>query len=242
MGRPVEAMRTLGLIGGTSWESTAEYYRIINQFVARERGGLASAKLVLYSLDFEEVRTLAGAARFEELRALFAGAARALERAGAEAIVICSNSGHLRADAMMSAVSLPLLHIADAIGEAIASAGIARAGLIGARQTMELPFLRDNVAAGRGIEIVTPEEDDRARLDEIIFGELAQGKLFDSTRREVIAMMDRLHGRGAGGIVLGCTELPLLIRPGDVPYPTFDTTELHALACARWSLRQEAIA
>jgi len=235
-------MRTLGLIGGTSWESTVEYYRIINQAVAQARGGLSSAKLYLCSLDFEEVRAAADAQRYDDLRDMFSGAARSLEACGAEAIVICSNAGHARAELVAAAVSIPLIHIVDAIGEAVAEAGLQRIGLIGTRQTMELGFLRDRLGSDYAVDIITPGEAERERLNAVIFGELAQGKFLASTHDELVAMMDRLHDRGAGGIVLGCTELPLLIKPGDVPYPTFDTTELHARSAARWSLREEALA
>jgi aspartate racemase len=229
-------MKTLGLIGGMSWESTVPYYRIINQAVRDQLGGLNSAKLLLASMNFEEVAALQRAGNWTAAGEMLANAALGLAHAGAQAIVICTNTMHLVADAVQQASGVPLLHIGDATGQALRAAGETKVGFIGTRFSMEQPFLHDYLAERYGVELITPGEADRTTVHEVIFNELCQGVVSDASRQRYQEVMAQLVARGAQGIVLGCTEISLLVSQADASVPLFDTGALHARYAARWSL------
>lgn len=228
-------MRTLGLIGGMSWESTVSYYREINEAVKRQLGGLHSARLVLFSVDFHEIEQLQRSGEWEKAGEVLAQAASALERAGAEGLLICANTMHKVAAQVQSAVSIPLLHIADPAAAAIKAAGLTRIGLLGTRFTMEQDFYRERLES-HGLKVLIPGEEDRAVVHAVIYDELCLGVVREESRKEFVGIIDRLVGHGAQAIVLGCTEISLLIRPTDARVPLFDTTALHAADAVRWSL------
>ncbi|NOT87387.1 MAG: aspartate/glutamate racemase family protein [Lysobacter sp.] len=228
-------MRTLGLIGGMSWESTIPYYRIINERVRDELGGLHSAKLVLHSVDFAEIEALQHAGDWHAAGTLLAGAALGLRMAGAEAIVVCTNTMHLVAPAIEAAVDIPLLHIADATAKRIHAAGLACVALLGTRFTMEQGFYRERIEAA-GIAVLTPDPEQRERVHRVIYDELCLGRTLDASRHEYRAIMSDLVARGAQGVILGCTEIGLLVGAGDADVPLFDTTRIHAQAAAEWAL------
>ncbi len=222
--------RPLGLLGGMSWESTAEYYRLLNQGVAARLGGLHSAPLLLHSVDFAEIAARQQAGDWAGAGAQLAEAARGLERAGAAALLLCTNTMHHVADTIEAAVSIPLLHIVDPTGEALRGAGIRRAGLLGTRFTMELPFWQARLRERHDVEVLVPEPDDRALVHRVIYEELCRGVVDAESRAAYRAVMARLAARGAEGIILGCTEITLLVSAADTPLPVFDTTALHAAA------------
>jgi len=228
-------MRTIGLIGGMSWESTALYYRIINREVARRLGGLRSASLLMSSLDFEEVVARQKAGAWSELAALLGGAAARLERAGAQCLLIGTNTMHRVAPEVEAAISVPLLHIADAAVAALSAAGCRRVALLGTRYTMEQPFYAAHLAR-HGIDCVVPDAADRAEVHRVIFEELCKGDFDAGSRRRLAGIVERQVERGAGGVLLACTELTLSLRQEDVAVPLFDTTALHALAAVDFAL------
>lgn len=228
-------MKTLGLIGGLSWESTVPYYICINQAVKQRLGGLHSARLILYSVDFDDIQQLMHAGNWDGAGAALAAAARSLEIAGAHGLVLCTNTLHKVAPAIESAVGIPLLHIIDATGAEIVAAGLQTVGLLGTRFTMEQPFYRDHLAA-HGIRTLSPDASDRAILHSIIFDELCLGRVVDASRIEACRIMHSLVAEGAQGIILGCTELAMLIGPDDVSVRLFDTTTIHALHAVNWAL------
>ena len=228
-------MRTIGLIGGMSWESTALYYRIINREVARRLGGLRSASLLMSSLDFEEVVARQKAGAWSELAALLGGVAARLERAGAQCLLIGTNTMHRVAPEVEAAISVPLLHIADAAVAALSAAGCRRVALLGTRYTMEQPFYAAHLAR-HGIDCVVPEAADRAEVHRVIFEELCKGDFDAGSRRRLAGIVERQVERGAGGVLLACTELTLSLRQEDVAVPLFDTTALHALAAVDFAL------
>jgi len=230
-------MKTIGMLGGMSWESTAVYYRLMNRAVVERRGGLHSAKMLMHSFDFGEIAVLQTADKWDEIGDRLIIAATGLAQAGADFLMICCNTQHLVAGEIERAVPLPLLHIADPLGEAIAAKGIRRAGLIGTRYTMEKGgVIADRLTEKFGIDIVVPQADDRAEVHRIIFDELSRGQFLESSRAALGAVMARLVARGAEGIILGCTELPMIVQPEDASVPTFDTTTLHALAAVNMAL------
>jgi len=230
-------MKTIGMLGGMSWESTAVYYRLMNRAAMDRMGGLHSAKMLMYSFDFGEIAVLQTADKWDEIADRLVTAASGLAGAGADFLMICCNTQHLVSGEIERAVPLPLLHIADPLGEAIAAKGIRRAGLIGTRYTMEKGgVVADRLTEKFGIEIVVPEADDRAEVHRIIFDELSRGQFLESSREALGAVMARLVARGAEGIILGCTELPMIVQPEDASAPTFDTTTLHALAAVDMAL------
>ena len=233
-------MRTLGLLGGMSWESTAEYYRLLNRGVADRLGGLHSARLVMHSVDFAEVAAMQQAGDWRAAGALLAGAAAGLERIGAAAIVLATNTMHQVASDIEAAITVPLLHIVDPTGEALARCGVRRAGLLGTRYTMELPFWRERLQVRYGIDLVVPDERDRALVHRVIFDELCRGRIEPASRTEYVAVVDRLRDAGAEAVIFGCTEIGLLLRPDDVPLRAFDTTALHAGAAVSFSLADGA--
>jgi aspartate racemase len=232
-------MEVIGLIGGMSWNSTLEYYRIINELFAHRLGGLHSARLILYSLDFDEVEQAQHQADWDDATIILSEAGIALKQAGADFLVICTNTMHKVADAVKERVGLPLLDIVDVIGTSIIEHGFGKVGLLGTRFVMEEPFYRLKLERQFNIEVLVPNKSDRAVVDRIIYDELCQGKISTSSRYILIEIIQKLVERGAEGIILGCTELPLLIQPCDVDVPLFDTTRLHAEAAVSLALAEE---
>lgn len=232
-------MKTIGLIGGMSWESTVPYYRQINEAVKVQLGGLHSARLILYSVDFHEVEQLQRAGDWVAAGALMAQAARSLELAGADFLVLCTNTMHKVADAIEAAVSIALLHIADPTASAIKAAGFTRVGLLGTRFTMEQDFYRARLEKQHGLQVLTPTLADRDTVHRIIYEELCLGKIEPSSRTEYRRIMAQLKAQGAQAIILGCTEITLLVDQQDAELPLFDTTRLHALAAAQLALAAE---
>ncbi|MEV5608116.1 aspartate/glutamate racemase family protein [Streptomyces sp. NPDC052225] len=229
-------MRTIGLIGGMSWESTAEYYRLLNELTRDRLGGLHSARCVLYSVDFAEVEELQATARWQEAGDLLADAARALEAAGADLILICTNTMHKVADQVAAATAVPLLHLADATAEAVRAAGLTRVGLLGTAFTMEQDFYRGRLAA-HGLDVLVPEADDaRTLVHRVIYEELCLGVVREDSREAYRAVIADLVKAGAQGIVLGCTEIELLVSAADSPVPLFPTARLHAEAAVARAL------
>jgi len=230
-------MKTIGLIGGVSPESTLIYYREINRRVQSRLGKAHSARMILYSLEFQEFAELQHAGNWAALSQIVVQAAKKVESAGAEFLVICSNSVHKQADDVMRNVSIPLLHIADPTGEAIRQAGLKTVGLLGTRFTMQESFLRSRLEERFGLEILVPNEHDQEAVHRVIYEELTKGIVQSESRQLYQAVMNRLGNAGAEGIILGCTEIMLLIGKDDVSLPTFDTTTLHADAAVRASLQ-----
>ena len=229
-------MKVLGLLGGMSWESTIPYYRMINEQVKQRLGGLHSAKIVLYSVDFHEVERLQHQGDWEGAGRLLAGAAASLRAAGAEAIVICTNTMHKVADAVEQASGLPLIHIADATALQVQQQNIRRIGLLGTRFTMEQDFYRGRLQDNFAIEVVTPDAADREIVHRIIYEELCLGKIVDASRAEYRRIIAKLEQQGAEGIIFGCTEIGLLVSAQDAAVPVFDTTAIHAHAAAAYAL------
>ena len=232
-------MKVIGLIGGMSWESTVPYYRVINETVKEKLGGLHSARLVLYSVDFHEVERMQQSGDWAAAGTLLADAARALQAAGAECIVVCTNTMHKVAEFIVMAVNIPLLHIADPTADAIKLAGHTTVGLIGTRFTMEQDFYRDRLTTQHGLTVLTPGEHDRNIVHRIIYDELCLGKVITESRDEYRRIMADLVAQGAQAIILGCTEISLLVDQRDASVPLFDTTYLHARGAAEWSLAEE---
>ncbi len=229
-------MRKIGLLGGMSWESTAEYYRLLNEGVRAALGGLHSARLVLASVDFAEVERLQTEARWDEAGALLAAEACGLEAAGAELVLLCTNTMHKVAGTVAAALGVPLLHLGDATAEAVTAAGVSTVGLLGTAFTMEQGFYRGRLAS-HGLTVLVPGADDRALVHGVIYDELCVGVVRDTSRDAVVAVARRLIDRGAQGLVLGCTELELLVGPGSLAeVPLFPTTRLHVEAALRVAL------
>ena len=222
-------MKTIGLLGGMSWESSIEYERIINTEVRRRLGGTHSADLLIRSYDFHEVEALQEAGDWDGAGALLAGDAAALEAAGAELIVLCTNTMHIVAPAIEAAIGVPFLHLADATADAVIAAGVTSVALLGTRYTMEQPFYRDRLAA-RGLDVRVPDEPDRTMVHDVIFDELVQGEITSSSKAAYLEAIDRLVDAGAAGVIAGCTEIELLVHADDLSVPYFPTARLHALA------------
>lgn len=229
-------MKTIGLIGGLSWESSVEYYRIINQEAQNRLGGLHSARCLMYSFDFDEIETLQSAGDWEAATRRMIEAALSLQRGGAECIVICSNTMHRMADDVCAAVDLPLLHIADATADAILAAGWRKAGLLGTRFTMEQDFYRGRLVNRFGLDVIIPSAANREIVHRIIYEELVRGIVNASSRAQYQTVIDDLRADGAQAVILGCTEIGLLIQSQHSPLPLFDTTLLHARAAVDWAL------
>jgi len=232
-------MKTSGLIGGMSWESTAEYYRLINAAVRMRLGGLHSAKCVLYSVDFAEIAELQRRGQWAQAARLLVDAAQKVEAAGADLVLVCTNTMHKLADTIQAGLGIPLLHIADATAESVKQAGLRRVGLLGTRFTMEEDFYRGRLAAAFGLEVAIPEAEDRETVHRIIFEELCLGTIRPESKVQAAGIMGRLVESGAEGIILGCTELGLLIQAEDCRVPLYDTTLLHALAAVEFALKAE---
>lgn len=234
-----QAMRRIGLLGGMSWESSALYYRLLNEAVRERLGGFHSARVVMASVDFAEVEAMQAAGEWDAAGALLAAEAAALEAAGAECVVLCTNTMHKVADAIEAAVDVPLLHIADVTAGAVLAAGVERVALLGTRFTMEQDFLVDRLR-GHGLDVVVPDAVGRAVVHDVIYGELVHGVVREESRAAYVEVVAALVERGARGVVLGCTEIELLLRPDDVDVPVFATTELHALAAVDFALGRAA--
>lgn len=226
-------MRTIGLIGGMSWESSAVYYRLVNEGVRARLGGLHSADLVMVSVDFQPLERLQAEGRWDEAGDVLARAAVRLERAGAAFVVLCTNTMHRVADRMIGGTSIPLLHIGEATADDAVRRGLRSVVLLGTRYTMELPFYRERLER-RGIRVLVPEEADRERVHRVIYDELCLGRVEPSSRAELVRIT---AGLGADGVVLGCTELTLLLSEGDLGRPVLDTTAIHAAAAVEQALR-----
>lgn len=229
-------MKMIGMIGGMSWESSAEYYRLVNRDVRGRLGPTASARCLLWSFDFSEIERLQNAGDWDALTAMMIDAARKLEAGGAELLIICTNTMHLMADAVQAAVSVPLLHIADVAADRLHAAGVERAGLLGTAFTMEKDFYRDRLGARHGLSVVVPGAEDRAVAHRIIYDELVAGVVTEASRDAYRAIIARLVDAGAEAIILGCTEIMLLVQPEDSPVPLFDTTTLHAAAAVELAM------
>ena len=226
-------MQLLGLIGGMSWESSAQYYRLINEGYRAARGPAASAPCLLWSFDFAHIEALQRAGDWSELTALMEDAGRRLVRAGADGLIICTNTMHLMAEAVEQAAGVPLLHIADPTGAAIRAAGLNKVGLLGTAFTMEQAFYRERLAQRHGLEVIVPDAGDRALVHGVIYDELIAGVVSEASRAAYRAVITRLVARGAQAVILGCTEIMLLVRAEDSTVPLFDTTSLHAEAAVQ---------
>lgn len=228
-------MKTIGLIGGMSWESTALYYKLINEGVRDALGPLRSASLLIYSYDFEAIKTLQYAGKWDEAGTSLAETAARLEAAGAEAILICTNTMHKVAAIVETRIGIPLLHLADCTADEVLNAGTKRVALLGTRFTMEEDFYKSRLEA-RGLEVLVPGADDIAEVNRVIYDELCQGVVLDTSRARYKAIVEQLKSQGAQGVILGCTEITMLIQPGDVSVPVFDTTAIHAAAAVRFAI------
>jgi aspartate racemase len=223
-------MKKIGLVGGITWHSTIEYYREIHLETGRRLGGAHSAALAIESLDFEEIARLGAQDREDEVFARFLAAAQSLQRSGAEIIALCANTAHRRADRLEERLGQPLVQIGDATGDAVRAAGLSRVGLLGTARTMTEPFLQQRLVQKHGLQVLVPDAPVRGEIDRFIFGEMAQGVFSQQARNAVQRASAELVARGAQGVILGCTELPLLMRDVAMSAPTFDTTRLHAVA------------
>ena len=238
---PAPQQRVIGMLGGMSWESTAEYYRLANEAVRERLGGLHSARIVLASLDFAEIEALQVAGDWQRAGDLLAAEAAGLEAAGAELLLLCTNTMHKVADRVQGAVGIPLLHLADTTAAAVGAAGVTTVGLLATAFTMEQDFYRDRLA-GHGLRVLVPDADDRAAVHRVIYDELCRGVVREESRRLYRQVIERLVAAGAQGIVLGCTEIELLIGQADSPVPVFPTTRLHVEAALDASLQPGPLA
>ena len=222
-------MKTIGLLGGMSWESSIEYERVINTEVRRRLGGTHSADLLIRSYDFHEVEALQEAGDWKGAGALLAGDADALQAAGADLIVLCTNTMHIVAPAIEAAIDVPFLHLADATADAVMAAGVESVALLGTRDTLEQAFYRDRLTA-RGLDVRIPDEPDRTMIHDVIFDELVQGEITEASKAAYLEAIERLTAAGAQGVIAGCTEIELLVQAEDLAVPYFPTARLHALA------------
>lgn len=233
--------RTIGLIGGMSWESSSEYYRLLNETVRARFGGLHSVPCLLLSVDFAEIAALQRAGDWTALTAKMVDCARRLEKGGAELLLICTNTMHKMAEEVQASVGIPLVHIADATARRVSNAGMKRVGLLGTLYTMEQDFYRERLAREFGLEVLIPDEADRQSVHQVIFSELCVGQSLDASRQLYRDIIQRLVARGAEGIILGCTEIMLLISETDSPVPLFDTTALHVAAALDAAMAVDSI-
>lgn len=222
-------MKTIGLIGGMSWESTVEYYRIINQEVSRRLGGFHSGKILMYSVDFGEVESLMREGMWNQIGDRVGAIARTLEAGGADLVLLCTNTVHKVADRIESAVQIPFIHIADATGDEIAGKGLTSVGLLGTRYTMEENFYKERLAQKFGLSVLIPPDEKRSMINDVIFNELCKGVVKPASRNAFKDVIEELATRGAQGIILGCTEIPMLMGSEDCGIPLLDTTRIHAL-------------
>jgi len=231
-------VKTIGLIGGMSWESSAEYYHVINETVRNKLGGLHSAKSIMVSVDFAEIEELQNRGEWQHAGRLMVAAAQSIERAGADFVVLCTNTMHKLADDIQTNIHIPLLHIADATAQKIKSRGIRKVGLLGTHYTMEEDFYTGRLTRTFGLEVITPDGPDREVVHRVIFDELCLGIAKPESRERYRTIMEKMAHAGAEGIILGCTEIELLIREEDSPVPLFPTAKIHATAAAEYALAE----
>jgi aspartate racemase len=229
-------MKTIGMLGGMSWESSIEYYRIINETIKEKLGGLHSAVSLMYSVDFAEIEALQHAGKWDEATQALIEAARHVEAGGADFVVICTNTMHKMADEVEAAIGIPLLHIADATANAIKAKGLSKIGLLGTRFTMEEEFYRGRLIEKHGLDVIIPEADDREIVHRVIYDELVLGEIKTESREQYKKIIEKLINAGAQGIILGCTEIGLLVKDEDSRVPLFDTTHIHAVAAVEMAL------
>ncbi len=229
-------MKTIGLIGGMSWESSIEYYRIINETVKAKLGGLHSAKSVMVSVDFAEIEELQHRGEWDEATKLLTAAAQDVENGGADFVIICTNTMHKVADEVQKQIQIPLLHIADATAQRIKSHNLHQIGLLGTRFTVEEGFYKDRLSEKYGLQVLIPTESEREIIHHVIYEELCHGEIKPASKEQYLSIMDHLVGNGAEGIILGCTEISLLVGPEDSSVPLFDTTQIHAEAAVDYAL------
>jgi len=232
-------MKTIGLLGGMSWESTVSYYRMINEEVRERLGGLHSAKILLYSVDFHQIETWQRQEEWEKAGQYCAQQAVKLREAGADCIVLCTNTMHIIAPAIEAAIDVPFLHIVDSTAAAIKRQGLHKVGFLGTRFSMERPFFKDRLRSQCGVDVLLPNAEDREKVHRIIFDELCCGKILEPSKQLFCDVIRKLVAQGAEGIILGCTEIQLLIKPDDASVPLFDTAELHAKSACDWALADE---
>ncbi len=230
-------MKTIGLIGGMSWESSLEYYRLINETVVTKLGGLHSAQCLMYSVDFQEIETLQHQNRWDKLTDMMVAAAARLKNGGADFVVICTNTMHKMANDIEARAGIKVLHIAEVTGRAIVQEGMKKIGLLGTKFTMEQDFYRQVLKEKFDMTVVIPDEAEREFIHHVIFNELCKGVIRPDSRAKFISIIHKLAANGAEGIVLGCTEIPLLIKQADVEIPVFDTTRLHTVAAVEYALK-----
>lgn len=231
-------MKTIGMLGGMSWESTAIYYRLINELVRTQLGGLHSARICLYSVDFHEIETLQHRDQWTETAVILSNAAKSIELGGADFLLICTNTMHKVSHQIESKISIPILHIADATAKRLVDCDIDRVGLLGTRFTMEQDFYTGRLINNFGIDVIVPASDERTIVHDIIYNELCQGVIRDDSRNEYLKIIDGLRKRGAQAVILGCTEIALLVNQGQTDVSLFDTTTIHAEEAALFSLDQ----
>ena len=231
-------MKTIGLIGGLSWESSKEYYRIINETVNERLGGLHSAKCILYSLDFAESREIQQTKGWDEMTKILIDTAQRLEAAGADIVLICTNTMHKFMPEIQREIHVPILHIADATAEKVLEKGLKKVGLLGTKMTMEEDFYKGRIGEKFGINVLVPDKDERDFIETVIIDELCVGKMNASSKKRFKQIIGKLVENGVEGIILGCTEIPLLIKQGDVNVPIFDTAEIHAKAAVEYALKE----
>ena len=232
-------MRTIGLLGGMSWESTLTYYRVINEGVRKQLGGLHSAQIVLYSVDFDPIEKLQHRGDWEATGEILSYAAGCIEAGGADFMLICTNTMHKVADQVAAAIKIPLLHIADATGEALRQAGVNRVGLLGTAFTMEQDFYKGRLREKYNLEVFIPEDKDRQKVHDVIYRELCLGDIVQESKKAYVDIVDRLAQKGADAVILGCTEIGLLIDQNDTPVPLYDTTFIHAARAVELALTEK---
>ncbi|MFC1824704.1 aspartate/glutamate racemase family protein [Thermodesulfobacteriota bacterium] len=229
-------MKTIGLIGGMSWESSIEYYRIINETVREKLGGLHSARSIMYSVDFAEIEEMQNKAEWDKATELLIRAAKQVEQGGADFVLICTNTMHLMADDVQENIRIPLLHIADATADKIKGEGISKIGLLGTKFTMEKDFYRGRLEKKHGLDVLIPSDDEREIVHHVIYDELCLGEMKPSSKEKFDTIMKKLIQRGVEGIILGCTEIGLLVRGHVIDIPLFDTARIHAVAAVEYAL------
>ncbi len=229
-------MKTVGMLGGMSWESTASYYKALNEGVKSRLGGLHSAKICLYSVDFDEIEKLQHQGKWSETAQILAEAAKSVERGGADFLMICTNTMHKVVPEIESHISIPILHIADATAESLVQDGVTKVGLLGTRFTMEQDFYKGRISEKFGIEVVVPNVDEQTVVHDIIYQELCLGQINTHSRESYLKIIANLHAHGAQAVILGCTEIALLVKQSDTTVPLYDTTEIHAAHGVEWAL------
>ncbi|WP_329351514.1 aspartate/glutamate racemase family protein [Vibrio natriegens] len=229
-------MKTVGMLGGMSWESTASYYKALNEGVKSRLGGLHSAKICLYSVDFDEIEKLQHQGKWSETALILAEAAKSVERGGADFLMICTNTMHKVVPEIESQISIPILHIADATAESLVQNGVTKVGLLGTRFTMEQDFYKGRISEKFGIDVVVPTADEQTVVHDIIYQELCLGEIKTESRDRYLKIIANLHAQGAQAVVLGCTEIALLVKQSDTTVPLYDTTEIHAAHGVEWAL------